>query len=264
MSKVLRPIYPNAGVIAGYQKRLKKELAWLSRSVMYWVIAIYRKQEGRLALDASPAAELEKDLKRHIRRWLKRWNLFAEKSADWFGTQSESTTTAALLKALKDAGFTVSFDQRRLTNNTVRALIEENINLIRSIASQYLTDVQGIVLRGMSLGRDVDYVRRELQHRHAVTYRRAKFIARDQCNKATEAIKFSLAQSLGIKRAKWVHVPGVKTSRRTHQSMDGQEYDIADGIYDSAVGYKVKPGELPGCQCVNRFIIPEIGDASRK
>ena len=52
----------------------------------------------------------------------------------------------------------------------------------------------------------------------------------------------------------------MKTSRRTHQQMDGKEYIIAEGMYDSAVGYKVKPGELPGCQCVNRLIIPEFGD----
>lgn len=260
MSKDLRPIYPNAGLRAAYRKRLTQEVDRLSRSIMYWVVAAYRKQEGRLAQDASPVTDVEKDLREHIKRWLKRWNSFAETSADWFGQQADATTTAALSAALADAGFTVRFEQKRLTNNVIRSIIKENVNLIKSIASQYLTDVQGIVLRGMSFGRDVDFVRKELQKRHGVTSRRAKFIARDQCNKATEAIKSSRAQSLGITRARWVHVPGVKTSRRTHQQMDGKEYIIAEGMYDSAVGYKVKPGELPGCQCVNRLIIPEFGD----
>ena len=260
MSKVLRPVYANAGLRAAYRRRLKKELDQLSKSVMYWVIAEYRKQDNRLAQDASPAKTIENDLRRHIKRWLKRWYAFAEKAAEWFGGQADSTTTAALNAALKDAGFTIKFDKRRLKNNTVQALIEENVNLIKSIASEYLTDVQGIVLRGMSFGRDVAYVRRELKKKYGITERRAAFIARDQCNKAAEAIKFAEAKSMGITRARWVHVPGVKSSRHTHQLMDGQEYNIEEGMYDSAVKRKVQPGELPGCQCTHRLIIPEFGD----
>lgn len=260
MPKELRPIYANAGLRADYRRRLEKEVRKLAQAMEWWAIAAYRKQAPRMAQDAAPVAELERDLRRHFRNWLKKWDAFAERLAGWFGQQADATTTASLMAALKDQGFTVQFEKKRLTNAVTRSLIQENVNLIKSIASQYLTNVQGIVLRGMSFGRDVEFIRKELKKRYKITSRRAAFIARDQANKATEAIKRSRAESLGITRARWVHVPGVKTSRRTHQQMDGREYVLAEGMYDSAVGYKVKPGELPGCQCTCRFLIPELGE----
>lgn len=257
---VLRPIYANAGIRAAYAKRLKKEFARLSNGITYWTIAAYKKQNGRIVQDASPVVSIEDSLRDHIKSWRKKWKEFADKTANWFGTSIDSTTTTAIIAAMRDHGLTVRFDRRRLTNNVTRALIRENVGLIKSIANDYLDSVYGIVMRGMSYGRDVDFIRRELKKRYAITNRRAQLIARDQTHKSAEAIKQARAAGLGITRARWVHVPGVKTSRPTHVRMDGEEYTITDGIYDSAVGYRVRPGELPYCQCTNRWIIPEYGD----
>ena len=115
-------------------------------------------------------------------------------------------------------------------------------------------------MRSVTAGRDVGYLTDELHKRYAVTRRRAAFIARDQANKATEAIKRVEGEKLGVRVGIWVHIPGKYTSRATHRAMNGKPFLISEGMYDPAVKRKVQCGELPGCQCTYRSFIPEFGD----
>jgi uncharacterized protein with gpF-like domain len=62
---------------------------------------------------------------------------------------------------------------------------------------------------------------------------------------------------LGITKAIWRHSSAGKVPRPTHLKMDGQEFEIAKGIWDTAVEEWVLPGFLPNCRCTSRAIIPE-------
>ena len=53
MAKILRAIKPNAGIRAKYRKRMVSLLDEMQRSVVWWLRAEYRKQETRIAQDAS-------------------------------------------------------------------------------------------------------------------------------------------------------------------------------------------------------------------
>ncbi|WP_304679743.1 hypothetical protein [uncultured Desulfovibrio sp.] len=55
-------------------------------------------------------------------------------------------------------------------------------------------------------------------------------------------------------------MPGKYTSRATHRAMHGKPFLLSEGLYDSAVGRKVLPGELVACQCEYRAFVPEFGD----
>lgn len=66
MAKVIRAIKPNAGIRAKYRKRLVSLLDEMQRSVVWWLRAEYRKQETRIAQDASPASDLQDRLKRPV------------------------------------------------------------------------------------------------------------------------------------------------------------------------------------------------------
>ena len=253
MPKILRAIKPNAGIRAKYRKRLVSLLDEMRRSVVWWLRAEYRKQETRIAQD-SPASDLQDLLKRLFRYWTRRWRESAESFAREFVGSTRRRTEAGMRQALKDAGFTVRMDRSRAMSDVARVLFEENVNLIKSIPQHYFTEVTGLVQRSASMGRDVEFLADE------ITRRRAEFIARDQSNKATEALKRVQDKELGITEGIWVHVPGKKTSRHTHQLMNGKRFVIAEGLYDSDVKRKVLCGELPGCQCTYRAVIPEFGD----
>lgn len=259
MAKILRAVKPNAGIRAKYRRRLEAMIDDMQKSVVWWLRAEYRRQEERITQD-SPVEDLGRRVGSLFRYWMRRWREKMEDYARDFVHSTERKTQNSFKQALRDAGFTVRMDKKRVQNDVVKALIEENVNLIKSIPQHYFTEVTGLLMRAVSTGRDTDFLTNELQKRYEITRRRAKLIARDQCNKATEAIKRVECTQLGIIEGIWVHVPGTKSSRKTHMQMNGKRFRLDEGLYDSAVGRKVLPGELVACNCTYRAVIPEFGD----
>ena len=86
--------------------------------------------------------------------------------------------------------------------------------------------------------------------------RRAELIAKDQTQKVTQDFARANAQAYGATKARWIHIPGEKTSRITHMEMDGEEFDINVGLYDPDVGENVLPGQLIYCMCTQEFLFP--------
>lgn len=170
MAKVIRAIKPNAGIRAKYRKRLVSLLDEMQRSVVWWLRAEYRKQETRIAQDASPASDLQDRLKSLFRYWTKRWTESAESFARDFVGSTRRRTEASMRQALKDAGFTVKMKaSTRAMNDVERALLLENYNIIKSIPQQYITEVTGLVMRSASMGRDVQFLADELHKRYEIT-----------------------------------------------------------------------------------------------
>lgn len=259
MAKILRAIKPNAGIRAKYRRRLEAMIDDMNRSVVWWLRAEYRKQEAAIVQD-SWVGDLVKRIGALFRYWMRRWRRKMEAYATDFVDATERKTRNSLKQALRDAGITVRMDRTRVENNVVKALIAENVNLIKSIPQQYFTEVTEAVMRSASTGRDVESLMEELGKRYKITRNRAKLIARDQSNKATEAVKRVESRQLGITEGIWVHVPGTKSSRKTHMAMNGKRFNLEEGMYDSAVKKKVLPGELVACNCTFRAVIPEFGD----
>ncbi|MCH5277751.1 MAG: hypothetical protein J1E80_07960 [Desulfovibrionaceae bacterium] len=257
--KTLRAVKPNVGVRVAYRKRLEKELDEMQRSVSYWLEAAYRKEESRIVGDASPVHTILARFNRDARRWLKRWDTLAYWLGRRFIHQIQSASVHSREQAYKDAGFTVKFHPSRSMNTVTQALISWNVGLIKSIPRQYLEEVRGIVTNGVSMGRDLHYISEELGKRYAITQRRARMIARDQSDKATQAILRTFDDDMGVTEAIWVHLPGKYSSRPTHKAMNGTRFNLKEGLYDSAVKRNVLPGDLVNCRCSYRPIIPEFG-----
>lgn len=264
MAKIVRAIKPNAGIQAAYRKRLRGLVEEMRRSVIWWVRAAYREVEPRveadLGLDARPGGRMARVLARLRAYWQGRWDREAERIARAFIGGARRKTRSSLKQALKAVGFSVKMDATRATEDIAQALILENVGLIKSIPEKCLSEVEGLVMRSVTTGRDVGGLVDELERRFEVTRNRADLIARDQNNKATQAMQRVESERLGIKVGIWVHIPGKHTSRATHKAMHGKPFLIAEGLYDSKVKRKVKPGELVACQCVYRQFVPELGD----
>lgn len=262
--QTIRSVSANAGVIAWYKRRLRKELKEMHHSVCYWLEAVYKAKESEIVGDASPTTSLLERFREVSRRWLKRWNLLAGWLAKSAIGKAKSTTDVSLKNAFKAAGFTVKFQASRELNTVSRALIAENVNLIENkMVRPYLADVEGIVLRGVSMGRNLKYIREELDKRYDITTKRANLIARDQLDKATQAIQRTRDKEIGITEGIWVHMPGQYTSRETHIAMNGKRFKLDGtpeerGLYDSDVKRNVVPGECVACRCVYRAVLPDL------
>ncbi|CAB3664611.1 hypothetical protein LMG26696_03554 [Achromobacter pulmonis] len=250
----LRPVHANQGIEAAYRKRLDRLIDEMQRSVVYWLTAAYRRNVPEIAQDESPAMALTKMMRRLAKQWQRRFDEAAQPVATEFAEASMSAADLSLRNALRQKGFSVQFQMTRAANDVFQATVQENVGLIKSIASEYLTEVQGMVMRSVTQGRDLEGLVEDLQKRYGITKRRAAFIARDQNNKATATITRVRQQGLGIKQAKWRHSRGGKHPRKSHQDADGEIYDVDKGmLIDDEY---IRPGELPNCRCVAISIIP--------
>lgn len=270
---LLRPVRANAGVEAVYNKQLQRWVEMMHRSLVYWISAQYRANPApSLAQDAghesfrdgSPANAMRRAMHRMSRRWLKAFDKGSEDLAKYFVDRAAGATDVQLKDILKKAGFTVQFRRTYDVNNAMQAAVGENVGLIKSIASQHLTEVEGLVMRAMQDGRDLATLTQELTHRYQVTSRRAAFIAKDQANKMTSVINRARQQELGITQAHWRHSHGGKHPRKSHVEASqadggkGKVYDVDKGCLID--GEYIWPGQLPNCRCTAQSIIPGLED----
>jgi SPP1 gp7 family putative phage head morphogenesis protein len=253
--QTLKPIRANLGIETQYRRYLREWIELMHKSIMRFVVAAYRRNEPILAQDASPAIEIQKAIRKLIRRWKRNFNEAAPKLAKWFATAAWKRSDKALQKILKDAGFSVKFTMTKAQRDVLHATINQNVSLIRSIPSQYLTQVEGVVMRSVQTGRDLATLTTQLQKQFGVTKKRAAFIALDQNQKATSALTRARQLELGITKAVWQHSHAGKQPRQTHVAMNGKVFDVVKGMYDSHEKTWVHPGELIRCRCFSRSII---------
>jgi hypothetical protein len=337
--KILRPVHPNAGLAAEYNRRLDDLIADMQASYEYWLTAQYRKTppiamdadvpikrvtaweaqiganklgkvwfayvdgemlRGRngvgrsfrsqaaaeeaglraagpqgvlteptfaggpktpsrqleLELRPSPAVALEDRLAQLNLQWTAEFDAMAPKLARWFAGSVGKRSQDRLKKVLRDGGMTVKFDMTPAMRDIVNATITENVGLIKSIGSQYHTEVQGMVMRSITAGRDLGMLTKELEHRFGITRRRAAGIALSQNNLATGNFVKVRQTELGL-QAIWLHSAGGKEPRRTHVANSGKTYDPAVGWLDPdpKVNKRIWPGQLINCRCVSKTVV---------
>jgi SPP1 gp7 family putative phage head morphogenesis protein len=230
----------------------------MHRSLVFWLKAQYRATPPPMAQDANAADALRAAIRLLARRWQRRFDRLADQLADHFAKESRDRVDRALGKMLRDAGFTVRFKATPAMRAAYAAVVAENVSLIRSIASQHLTAIEGDVMRSVMAGRDLASLAKTLEDTYGVTKRRAAFIARDQNNKATAVLQRTRHAELGITKAIWLHSAGGKQPRPEHVAFSGKEYDIAKGAF--LEGKWTWPGMEINCRCVSKPIIPGFED----
>jgi uncharacterized protein with gpF-like domain len=253
----LRAVRPSAALRARYEAKLERAVADMHRSLIYWLRARYRATGAAMAIDASPASEMRRAMRKLARRWQASFDALAPRLAEWFATAANERVDGELKRMLRDGGFTVRFKMSRAQNEAYQGVIGEQVALIKSIASQHLAAVEGVVMRSVQRGRDLGTLARELEEGHGVTKRRAAFIARSQNNMATATLVAARQVELGI-MARWSHSAGGRVPRPEHVAFSGQPYDPKRGAF--LEGKWVWPGSEPNCRCVSIPIIPGFDD----
>lgn len=282
--KRTRPVRPNIGLEVAYRRRLQTMAGEMNASVLYWMRAAYRAHEPVMmamdgddsgTLDArsnniggvpssvflafdrrSPAEFLRDAFKRLASRWNDNFAKAAPRLADWFAVAAAKRSDAQLKNILRQGGFSVKFQPTPAVTDIFDATVQANVALIKSIPSEYLTQVEGIVMRSVQAGRDLGQLSSDLQAQFGVTKKRAAFIARDQNSKATTAITKVRQLELGIQEGIWMHSHAGKKPRPKHVAVNGQKFDIRRGLQVGDKGDWVMPGEEINCRCTWRPVIP--------
>jgi len=254
--KTARAVKPSKGLEVWYRQQLDAMVSEMSNSIEYWLEAAYKANPPRIATDALPSAELAKRMRELSKRWIDKFDVMSSKIAERFATSGVNYTDASFKSALKDAGFTVEFKMTPIMRDAVNATIEENIGLIRSIPQQYLTDVQGIVMRGYTAGHDLHVISTDLQERYGITKRRVALIARDQSAKLNATVTQARRVDLGLFKAIWVHSSAGKEPRPSHVKAGREklEFDVREGALLD--GERLLPGQAINCRCSSKTVLP--------
>jgi SPP1 gp7 family putative phage head morphogenesis protein len=108
-------------------------------------------------------------------------------------------------------------------DESIGNFIHQNVDLIKSLQTQSLSDLQGIVLRGFQQGTRPTDISAQLRARYGVQKRRANLIARDQVGKLNGQLTQLRQKSAGVESYIW----------RT--SLDERVRGDPDGLYPNAV-----------------------------
>lgn len=268
-----RPLIPNAGVRSWYSRELNDLVAKMDEHTRREVLEIFKTVSQKGGSVESQERILLNKLEQYYTDLFKR--KAKELSHSMLSKQNRSVS-AALRASI--AGFAgeqafVPVKTNTLTGPVLKdfkAAVSQNVNLIRSLQSQYFTRIKGAVYRAIIDGQGSGYLRDELLKYGADGKRRARNIARDQTHKAYEALSRARMKEAGLQYWQWEHGGGTKTVRHYHildvseGGLNHSVHKLGEKAFDehairkkggSYEGKYVWPGELPFCTCRMRPVI---------
>ncbi len=170
---------------------------------------------------------------------------------------SERSLEMSLKEISKDFALSPDLMSERL-KEVVTASTNEAAQLIKTIPEQYLSEVQGAVMRSITSGTGLKTLVPFLNEKYGQNIRKARNVALDQTRKAFNNINATRLQSAGVKKFEWRHSAGGKHPRKLHQELSGKIFSFDDppyigDMYGSAV--HGLPGTLPNCRCFMKIVL---------
>lgn len=179
----------------------------------------------------------------------------AENIANGFVSRGDAQNHAEVSTNLKNqTGIDLSAYLRNNPNvvERVNELTVSNIQLIKSIRTQYLDKVQNAVMQAMVHGALNKDLGEQLKKLGKDAESRAMLIARDQSSKLNAALTRARHEEVGIKKYMW-STSGDERVRASHAEKDGQIFEYTNPPADTG-----HPGHDVNCRCVQ---IPVLDDA---
>lgn len=257
----------SVGIQNEYARSIRRLIKQMEKAALKFVLEKYKlfrasemvTNDAPVDFDNRRLQQLIDAIKARFGRYISEWeaeelNAIASK----FIGKIDKQTKAGLMANLKKAGIVIDFHISALHQPLLEEMVASNVNLIKSIAPKYFDKLTNVVIDSALKGRDMASIFQHIKDLNKVTERRAELIAIDQTNKATQALNVMQTKDIGIKKGIWIHIPGEKSSRKTHIAMNGKTFDLDEGLYDEDAGRNVLPGELPYCRCDFRPDITEL------
>lgn len=249
---LLDPVTTEARYRATLERAISQMAAEVEREVeRLWTAHAPAVQSGMDASLASRARILTNALAKRFQVFFDR---LAPTLAGKFVAGVDTHTKAGLHASLKEVSGGLSLKTSVIDGRVkeiTKAAVAENVALIKSIPSEYMTRVQGAVMRSITKGDGVKTVLEAVRKSGVVSENRAKLIARDQTSKTTTAVNSARMQALNIRKFEWLHSGGGKEPRPLHKDvLNGQVFSLDDPpVIDDKTGERGLPGQLINCRC---------------
>lgn len=252
--------YP-AGVQARYSAKLTGLTRRMTDDVEKSVCALFKTPAAKkfFAQDDTISGQAGILMRALTSKWESIFKVRARPLAQGMADQSDKASKTALHQSLQELSGGLSLKTSIMTGdlaNVMKAVVHENVSLIKSIPQQYLTQVQGAVMRSISQGNGLQDLVPFFEKQKGISARRAKNIALDQTRKAYNGFNKGRMTAIGIDEYEWLHTGGEQKPRPLHEEMDGQIYSLKNPpVLDYDTGERGIPGQLVNCKCRMRPIV---------
>ena len=124
-----------------------------------------------------------------------------------------------------------------------------NVNLIKTIPRDTLSNMMDIVREGYSSGKSNTQIGREIQEEYGTERRHAQFIARDQMAKLNADLTRAQQQDAGVSEYIWSTSRDQRVRDR-HAELDGKRFKWGEPpVVDERTGRRAEPGQDYQCRC---------------
>ena len=271
MKKIVefRPLVPPVALERKYAKDLVALVLAMSREYAQ-IAKIYKDKQHQFAQDDTwGITDLDKRLDALGEKWRERFEEFANNNAPQVVNQVLKQSDLQIKEILKDwfAEKRFMLLDQHLSNplrQVMKASVEYNVSLIKSLHSQYAERVRGAVYRAVAGGGSFGELKRSLVKYAGMEERRAKLVAGDQIRKCFVSVSNRRLNDLGITKRKWVYTYASKEPRQYHMrkfngdysqypkvnGLNGLIFDVDNPpIIDERTGERGYPATAPFCRC---------------
>lgn len=216
----------------------------------------YAKQKDIVALDESISSLAKKTLEKLVAKWREVFRQRAGEMAKTMVNGAMSASKSSLKRSLSTLSGGLSIKTDFISaglGEVLKAVVVENVALIKSIPEEYLNDVTGIVMRSITTGAGVNdlipALNSLLTEKAKRITNKAKNLALDQTRKVYNGINRQRMMSVGVRKFEWVHSGGGQHPRQRHIDMSGNIYRFDDPPVIDDKGTRGFPGDAPNCGC---------------
>lgn len=214
----------------------------------------YFEQQKKATMDASVTSKAKKLMNKLTRKYTQLFKQKAPTLAENMLNGSLATSETTLKTSLKKLSGGLTLNTGIVPagmEDAAKAIIQENVALIKSIPVEYLDDVQGAVMRSISAGEGGETIEESLRKYNGISERRVRNIALDQTRKAYNAINKMRMQAVGVKKFEWVHSGGGQHPRQSHMDLNGHIFSFDDLPLKGEEGFinGQYPGQAINCAC---------------
>ena len=257
----------NAGIMSWYVKELTKLTKKMTTECTKELAEIYKKlgYQVEFAEDESISSQVRIALNELQKKYGDKFSERAKELVKQLLKKTNKYSNMQINKALKDmlgdkakgfalVGSAISPEK----SEVMKAILFENVSLIKSIPDEYFKQITGAVARSIENGEGVKWLSKELMTYGAKSKRRADLIAQDQTRKAFTSINLRNFDECGIKKFKWLHSGGSREPREYHMEvLNGQIFDLDTGAPNETGKSPdfIYPGQLPYCRCVMQAVL---------
>jgi SPP1 gp7 family putative phage head morphogenesis protein len=227
-----------------FLRRMRELVAEKIRPILREMVARHAEATGQRKDAMAPGHRIQNELRRVSERMTKEWpnerlrglsSEIANATSRWQKDQLFAQVKGAL-------GLDIGTMLDKGIGARLAMFNAENVSLIRSIQTRYLSEVEKIVLIGISNGSRASDIAADLVERAEVSEANAARIARDQVGKLVGQLNAVRQQQLGITGFTWRTVHDQRV-REEHAELDGKKFEWDDPPDEGL------PGEPINCRC---------------